>query len=370
MNRKKLLITLVLFPIFLISELAISAEINLEEVEQSGTISTINYDNYDMLIVDISNDYASYKSIQEAIEASNANSTIYVKKGVYNEIVSICKPIKLIGEDKTLTFIRPESNKNGFAVKIAATGVKLIDFSICNDGSGLYTTGVKIIAPNTIVESCNIFDTPVGIAVWSSNNILSNCTFSGCNDEGVVLLGSSTNSGCKNNLVTNCEFYGNCDGIELQYSSNNVISNCNFYNNSHAGIDAIGSSNNNNLISNCILYDNDVFGIYLSRSSENQITSCSIDENQIMMYNVEKTLIEDSEIENIYLVNADVSLKNCKRLTSSSIKAINSDYSIDNVESIEKSFEENQVGKGFFISNILNFIRNQLEAIKVRIYNR
>ncbi|EMR75194.1 Right handed beta helix region [Thermoplasmatales archaeon SCGC AB-540-F20] len=123
--------------------------------------------------------------------------------------------------------------KTVIAVKITVAGVKLSGFSISNDGPGLYTTGVKIIASQTAIEDCTVFDTPVGIAVWSSKNTISNCIFYGCEDEGIAFLGSAT-SNCNDNLVTNCVFYDNCDGIELQYSSNNVISYCEFYDNTHA----------------------------------------------------------------------------------------------------------------------------------------
>lgn len=374
MKRRKLISAMFLLSIFIVSTINIRAETKLEhepeDIEELSIIKDEDHDSYDKIIVDKNSDDADYKSIQEAIYGTSSGSTIYVKEGSYSEIIHVYKKINLIGENKEKTFINPESKKNAYAVKITAAGVKLSGFSISNDGPGLYTTGVKIIASQTTIEDCNVFDTPVGIAVWSSNNIISNCSFWGCEDEGIVFLGSFT-SECNDNLVTNCDFYNNCDGIELQYSSNNVISYCKFYDNTHAGIDAIGSSNNNNVISNCDLYDNEVFGIYLSRSSGNQIKACSIEKNQIMMYNVEDTLIEDSEVESMYLVNAKVTVKNCKNLAVSKVKAINSDYSINNAESVENTLEENHTGvKGFFFSNILNFIRLRLEIIKGRIFNK
>ncbi len=264
------------------------------------------------------------------------------------------------------TFINPESKKNSYAVKISVTGVKLSGFSISNDGPGLYTTGVKVTASQTTIGNCNIFDTPIGIAVWSSGNIISNCTFWGCEDEGIAFLGSST-SECKYNLVTYSEFYENCDGIELQYSSNNVISYCIFYDNTHAGIDVIGSSNNNNVISNCELYDNEAFGIYLSKSAENQITQCVISNNQIMMSSSKNNTIDSCELESIYLRDTTLNIENCESLEESKIKTVNSVYEIYNEENVHATISEkienareNYYSKFSSIFALLNEIKSRI----------
>jgi len=131
----------------------------------------------------------------------------------------------------------------------------------------------------TQIEDCNIYDTPVGIAIWTSDNIINNCNFWGCKDEGIALMGTPY-SNCENNKISNCIFHDNCDGIELQYSSDNIITNCEFYDNTHTGIDAITSSNDRNIISNCKIYNNEVNGIYLSSSSDNQIIDCTISDNK------------------------------------------------------------------------------------------
>jgi len=360
-----------LLSIFIVSTIDIRAETKLEhepgDIEELSIIKDEDRDFYDKIIVDKNSDDADYKSIQEAIYGTSSGSTIYVKEGSYSEIIHIYKKINLIGENKEKTFINPESKKNSYAVKITAAGVKLSGFGISNDGPGLYTTGVKITASQTTIEDCNVCNTPVGIAVWSSNNIISNCTFWGCEDEGIVFLGSST-SDCNNNLVTNCEFYNNCDGIELQYSSNNVISYCKFYDNTHAGIDAIGSSNNNNVISNCDLYDNEVFGIYFSRSSKNQITQCMISNNQIMMSSSKDNTIDNCELESIYLRDATLNIKDCENFEESKIKAVNSVYEIDNEENAyaatisEKveSIKEIYYNKFSTIFTLLNTIRSRV----------
>lgn len=367
----KLLSVLFILSVFTGSAITILAEEKLEhkpeDIEESNII--MNKD-FDRLIVDINGDNSNYKSIQKAINDASIGTTIYVKEGVYCEIINIYKKISLIGENKERTFIKTESKKNGYVIQISAENVYLSGFSISNGGPGLYTTGLKIIAPRTTIDDCDIFDTPVGIAMWSSNNTISNCTFWGCDDEGIAFLGSPTID-CNDNKVINCVFFKNCDGIELQHSSNNIISFCEFYDNTHAGIDAIGSSNNNNIISNCDLYDNKAFGIYLSRSNNNQIKSCSINQNQIMMYNEKDTLVIDSDIESMYLVKSKINVMNCKNFAKSKVKAIDSEYSLINTEPEEISTrEQNTNMKNSYFLTFLNLIKQRLEIIKSNILLR
>jgi len=219
-----------------------------------------------------------YTTIQEAINNASEGSTIFVKSGSYNEIVDIKKRINLIGEDRYNTIINPISEKNKYAIHLGAPGVKIKNFSITNGAPGIYTTGIRVSASETEIHDCDIYDTPVGIAIWTSNNVINNCVFWGCKDEGIALIGS-IHSKCDFNKIKNCTFSKNCDGIELQYSSNNIITDCEFYENTHTGIDAITSSNENNTISNCKIYNNEVHGIYLSRSTNNLILDYTNSDN-------------------------------------------------------------------------------------------
>ena len=221
------------------------------------------------------NGKGDYTSIQEAINNEPEGTTIYVKNGLYNEILNINKKIKIIGENKENTIIHSESEQNKYSINLNAPEIIIEKLSIKNSGSGLYTSGIKITALQTQIQDCIIYETPVGIAIFTSNNVINNCEFYRCSDEGIVLLGTPY-SECKNNTIINCKFFENCDGLELQYSTDNIITNCEFYNNTHTGIDAIISSNDRNIISNCNIYNNNVHGLYLSSSSNNKIIDCSI----------------------------------------------------------------------------------------------
>jgi parallel beta-helix repeat protein len=237
------------------------------------------------------------KTIQDQIDIAPEGSTIVLKPGVYSETFSIKKQITLLGEDKEKTIINPISKKNKYAIRLGSPGIILKNLSISNGGPGLYTTGIKVTAPNVKIENCKIYDTPVGIAVFTSGNTIQNCDFSGCKDEGIVLIGTSF-SDCKENEIVNCRFYDNCDGIELQYATDNKIINCEIFENTHTGIDAISEGNDRNEIINCKIYNNTVHGIYLHSSSENIISGCMFSNN------VNGHIIEAKNSKNNEIINS------------------------------------------------------------------
>lgn len=135
-----------------------------------------------------------------------------------------------------------------------------------------YEMGMKLVSRGEKVENQVFIDIPIGIAVWSSNNYIANCTFINCSDEGILLIGS-------NHIIENCVFYQCCDGIELQKSSNNSFINCVFLDNSHAGIDGIHHSNNDNSFYNCTFYGNSM-GVYFKQSENNSFVDCCFLKNK------------------------------------------------------------------------------------------
>jgi len=326
--RRKALETVVLLVILIFAELNIIATIHAEGIPLE--------DNLKQSIIVSKNGDGDYTTIQEAVDNAPDGSVVYVEKGSYSEIIDIKKELNLIGEDKTNTIINPISEKNKYAIRLGAPGSVIKNFSISNGASGLYTTGIRISASKTEINNCYIYDNPVGIASWSSDGIIDSCEFWGCEDEGIALIGSSLSS-CSRNKITNCMFYENCDGIELQYSSNNIISDCDFYENTHTGIDAIASSNDNNTISNCNIHDNEVHGIYLSSSSDNKIIDCSILNN-----NQGNIIINEYSYNNEIKTSVDSYLSSSTRskiLTEFAQAYYESDKEISKKSSIKNFFE-------------------------------
>ena len=324
--KRRIKITAISLIAFILAELAMVTGVYAQEIE---------LEPQDYHIIVDKNGNGDYKTIQDAVNNAEPGSIIYVKNGEYKEIIDIKKQITLIGEDKDYTLINPISDKNKYAVRLGAPGLILKGLSIKNGAPGLYTSAVRVTSSNTEIRDCNFYETPVGIVIWTSNNIIDNCNFWDCTDEGIALIGTSY-SDCSNNKITNCVFSQNCDGIELQYSSSNTITDCKIYDSSHTGIDAISSSNDNNIISNCEIYSNEVHGIYLSSSSENQIIECSIydndDGNIIMRGNSENNQIISNSDSN----SEDNKLSLRERI--SSFLSITSNPIVERLLSIMNSF--------------------------------
>ena len=316
--KRALRITAFTFIVLLVIELIIGVGIFAKELAVDSREGHIIVDK---------NGNGNYKTIQEAVNNAQPGSTVFVKAGDYQEIIEISKKIVLLGENKDSTLINPISEKNKYAVRLGAPGVILKGFSIKNGAPGLYSSGIRITSPEVEIYNCDIYETPVGIVIWTSNNIISNCRFWDCNDEGITLIGSSY-SECNNNKITNCVFYDNCDGVELQHSSENTIDNCEFYDNTHDGIDAIASENNNNIISNCRIYNNGVHGLYLSSSSDNQIIDCFISDNE-----------DGNIVENNYCNNNQIITNSYSEIEEKEIKVKNK------FSSLFKIIENSKIGR-------------------------
>lgn len=254
--------------------------------------------------------------IQDAINQATPGSTIQIPPGTYTEILRIDKPLHLKGHHAQ-TSLEPTSAENGYGIWITAQGVILSDLSITNHATGLYTTAVKISAEHTTLQNCTIQDTPIGVAIWSNNNTITDCRFIGCDDEGIVLLGSPTTP-CSNNTIASCVFSRNCDGIELQYASYTTITGCRFEHHTHAGIDAIHADNNHNTINDCVFTDNGAFGIYLHRSHYNVITDCWFSGDTLTVHEGTHNTLQNSTGASIHLLkDASLTIDRCTQTSYS-----------------------------------------------------
>jgi parallel beta-helix repeat protein len=269
-------------------------------------------------------------NLQEIIDHASAGATLELPGGIFHEILHIDKPLRLIGRGAGETIIAPVSSPNGYAISITAPNVTLSGLEITNQGLGLYTTGVKISAPNFSLDNCTIHDCPVGIAIWSPKNTITNCDFYYCNDEAIVLLGTPTDP-CYGNRIRYCTFTGNCDGIELQYSAHNTVERCQFTNNTHAGIDAITQSNQANDITRCSFSGNKGFGLYLAGASETLISDCSFTDDAMTFVQSPQNIIRRSHFSHIRLLNdSSLLIQDCGSVGSSAITSVQSQFNIQN----------------------------------------
>ena len=288
------------------------------------------------------------QDIQEIINSAPINATIVFQNGVYSQSFQISKPLILKGLGKNNTIFNIKTKPNNPAITISSPYVTFSDLTITNFASGLYSTALRVDSSYVCISNCQFKDTPIGVAVWNGYTQITNSSFNNCSDEGLLLISTSISTS-KNNVIYNCVFTNNCDGIELQHSSNNYISNCVFNNNYHAGIDAICDNNNNNTIINCSFSNNANFDIYFSSSKYNKISECYIK-------NEHKTILFTPSIEtNI------ISIKSSSTDIEDSIPEMN----------LFPEYQSTRISQ--FIHSILSqrneFIQNLIEKIRHNIQN-
>ena len=234
----------------------------------------------------------NYTYIQEAIDNSSVNDTIFVFNGVYNESILIDKSINLEGFDKNFTII--QSNQSLYNIYIKSSKVNISNFTIKNGKMGIYSSDSNY--SNNIIYENNILDNLEGIRLYkSSNNKIIKNYFSNNIERGIVFYESNNNLISSNyieesqkafflgrwsnkNIISKNNFTNNDLSINLDHSFNNAI----YENSLREGAIGISLSfSNNNTISDNNLNVFRKYGIYLTNSEENIILSNNFSNNHI-----------------------------------------------------------------------------------------
>jgi parallel beta-helix repeat protein len=209
-----------------------------------------------------------YQNINEALKVAQPDDIIRVRPGIYNEPVTIDKPITLAG--------------NGPATVYTSTMIV--------GANGVTVTGHTFIG---IYNNATAFDWDYGGIVTrqtsgaNSDSYITQLTVSSCifrnNRQGVFLFGA------KNSVVSDCNFYGSYRGVSIGphkigtnivwSSSGNTIKDNNFFNMVGTGIYdgeavAIWESNSNTISGNRM--DGNSYGVSIVSSVGNTVTGNTI----------------------------------------------------------------------------------------------
>lgn len=165
----------------------------------------------------------NYSTIQSAVENATDGDTVYVYSGSYQTQITLEKSLNLIGEDRNNTFIGK--------VIIQANNSLVKNFSIINNqkdrrAGGSWTNCISVFSSNNTVANNIIFGVETGILVGLEYNEICNNTIRNC-FSGIVI--GSAFPICKNNQIHHNIFIDNEVGVDL-YTSNNIISNNSFSN--------------------------------------------------------------------------------------------------------------------------------------------
>ena len=211
----------------------------------------------------------NYTTIQDAIDNSMDDDTVYVYDGIYYENLFINKPISLVGIDKNFTII--DGNRSLYTILIKFSWVNITGFTIQNGEMGIYVPGADYSFNNI---SGNIFLSNFeGIRLYnSSNNKITQNTFKDHDNYGIILYESESN------VITVNTFPDNYKGIFLgRWSNNNVIYGNNITKNVF-GVN-LDYSFKNMICMNWITYNE--YGVFLSYSNDNNVTDNFIEFNDV-----------------------------------------------------------------------------------------
>jgi len=188
-----------------------------------------------------------YPTIQAAIDAATAGSTILVASGTYYENLVVAKSLTLKGAGSEITIIDGGGTKTG--VKITADSVNMSGFMIRNSGDGIH------------LYHCN------GVTV-SDNKITSN------KNDGIYVESSSDNTICSNTITSN-----SLDGLFVEFSNGNTISSNLITSNGYEGVYLCYSSNNT-VEGNTVTSHIDAPAISLEGSDGNTVSNNTIWSNK------------------------------------------------------------------------------------------
>ncbi len=340
--KKICVFTILIMLLTVTSNYALSANIETE--------NTIEILETDLIFVDKNNTIGPwdgtydnpYKNITSGVDNAKKDDIIYVLNGIYNEQITIEKPIRIIGEDKTKTIIDPEYQEYG--IKIKENNVIIEKFTIRNAGGYEGNAGIIIESDKNQISDCIIKRTRTGILLKNTDqNTIENCTLY-LNGEGIYTksnenLTVKTSEFCyssiginsrdtKNSLIKDTYVHETGAGLFFNISSNiEVIDSAICDNNDNGGGCGIYNSNNFKF-KNCNILHNG-FGMRLQNSKSIKIEKCDIENVTHFGLWVQK----NSEIE-IFESNLINNFRHCIYMSDSYCKVEQSNLYNNKIESV------------------------------------
>ena len=156
-------------------------------------------------------------SIQTAINAATAGTTIFIEPGTYKESISVNKPgIRLIGDNKhhqKIIILNPGTEEDGINVTPDGDGFELRNVTVEGfEDNGVLLTGVD----NFVLDHVDaVNNAEYGLfPVHCNKGVIRFCTATGSSDTGIY-VGQSSNINVQNNIA-----FGNVSGFEIENCTN------------------------------------------------------------------------------------------------------------------------------------------------------
>jgi parallel beta-helix repeat protein len=174
-----------------------------------------------------------FPTIQGGINAANPGDTVFVKKGIYFENVTISKNVCLVGEDRNATiidgrFIKTEGRTSN-VISVFSNNVTIYGFTIRNaEANGVFVGCLN----NTITDNIILFSLGCGIYLIGSNLTVTNNVIESNGDCGIRIAWGQDNL-VRTNIIENNGVGLRCD----EGTADNLIYQNRFVNNSRQYLD-------------------------------------------------------------------------------------------------------------------------------------
>jgi rhodanese-related sulfurtransferase len=240
--------------------------------------------------------YIKYPSIQAAVENATAGQTLYVSSGLYNESLTVDRPITLVGENARTTTL----NASTTVMNVTADNVAISDFTIQYTGCACFGySSVNVTnSQNVNVTDNVIISDDFGIRVVGARRVVvadNNVTHGG--EAAIVVVDSQEVSVFENGVTAargmeilnsdDSAFWNNtilCDfsGILIIESYNDAVFGNNFSSNALVGL-SISNCINDSFFGNNV-FSNGQYEVYMSQSYNNSIfDNCFLAKNNAII---------------------------------------------------------------------------------------
>ena len=283
MNRKVILVLLILVSITALSHASASDDVDIIASDEQVIVENAKADDAalddDALQLDDQGNEDSlnedYRNIQHEIDRAEENSTIILEGDyVCDYLINVNKTVKIVGNGNVTIKYNGSSNLRTpfFFINKTAPNVVLSNIKFIG-GTFHWAGAIYWQGDNGTISGCEFQDNIAtsdqygiagAVAIIADNCNVTNCIFSA---NQAALYGGALLCNGTGTLISNCEFRGNRainekshGGAIVAYGSNNVIQNCNFTEN---GCNDYGGAisvlmGEDNIIRNCTFNDNEV----------------------------------------------------------------------------------------------------------------
>jgi parallel beta-helix repeat protein len=231
-----------------------------------------------------------YQTIMEAVEAADANDTVFIKAGVYNEQIRLGNGVKLIGEGMDKVTVKHKVHHNNVILcRYGNFEIKGMTIEQTHEGqiSHGVSVAVFVVGASGKISDCRIKDAPGhGLAVKDrSHVVIQNCIIESNAYIGVYVIGNGASVESRGNKFSN----NGKHGISFEKGANGIVENTICENNKSTGVFA-NHPESEITVRNSEFAGNERYGIYFGSINrgvvENNICSQN---NNIGIYVTEQS---------------------------------------------------------------------------------